>query len=61
MLNRNMGRIDKKLKKYLPQTTAGLVRYYEEDRSKVQIDPKALIAISFALIIIGIVYHLLLI
>lgn len=56
-----MGRIDKKLKKYLPQTTAGLVRYYEEDRSKVQIDPKALIAISFALIIIGIVYHLLLI
>ncbi|GEM_PF-1400216 len=54
-----MVRLNKKLKKYLPQTTAGLVRYYEEDRSKIQIDPKTLIAVSSALIVIGIIYHLL--
>ncbi len=54
-----MAKIDKKLKKYLPQTTAGLVRYYEEDRTKIQIDPKQFIAFSTAIVVIMIVYHLL--
>ncbi len=53
-----MVKINKKLKKQLPQTTAGLVRYYEEDVSKVQIDPKALLFVSLFIVVIVIAYRI---
>ncbi|NPA38602.1 MAG: preprotein translocase subunit Sec61beta [Candidatus Nanohaloarchaeota archaeon] len=49
--------MSKKLKKYLPQTTAGLVRFYEEDVSKIQIHPAYVIGFSVALIFLLVLVH----
>ena len=51
-------RINKGLKKSLPQTTAGLVMYYEEDPSYIQIDPKVLIIFLYGLITLIILYKI---
>ena len=45
----------KKLKKYLPQSTAGLVRYYDEDTSKIRIDPRVVIGFSALLVVMWII------
>ncbi len=42
----------KKPKMQLPQSTAGLVRYYEEENTKLKFEPEQIVAISLALIIL---------
>jgi len=42
----------KKPKIQLPQSTAGLVRYYEEEDTKFKFDPEQIVAISIALIVL---------
>lgn len=49
--------MSKKLKKYLPQTTAGLIRYYEEEISHIRVHPTYVIGGAIALMIIVLVLH----
>ncbi len=49
--------MSKKLKKYLPQTTAGLVRYYEEEISNIKLHPVYIIGGAVTLMIIIILLH----
>lgn len=41
-----------------PQSSAGIMRFYDVTTSKLQLDPKAVIAFGVAVIVIEIAIHL---
>ncbi len=45
----------KKNKFYMPQSTAGLIRYFEESKEAIKLKPEHIIAISFIVIILELV------